>query len=95
MPIWGGGSTKSGGRRFTVVAVVLLIAFLLVSMIPLAYELFELKPLRQSRDYAIVGVVILVWAATLRFTWWVIPVASRVERATRDVAGWSRLVRRS
>ena len=85
MPIWGGGSTKSGGRRFTVVAVVLLIAFLLVSMIPLAYELFMLEPLRQAQDYAVVGVVVLGWAVTLRFIWWAIPLATRVERAARSV----------
>ncbi|MGD9315306.1 MAG: HAD-IC family P-type ATPase, partial [Anaerolineae bacterium] len=95
MRLWGGGSSKPGGRRFTVVVVVLLVAFLLVSMIPLAYELFEIQPLRQPRDYAIVGVVVLGWAIALRFTWWAIPVASRVERATRDVAGRSNLIRRS
>jgi phosphoserine phosphatase len=95
MRLWGGGSTKAGGRRFAVVVVVLLIAFLLVSMIPLAYELFLLEPLRQPRDYAIVGVVVLGWAVTLRFIWWAIPLAARVERATRSVAGRARLIRRS
>jgi cation-transporting ATPase E len=94
-PIWGGGSSKPGGRRFTVAVVVLLVAFLLVSMIPLAYELFELEPLREPRDYAIVGIVILGWAVILRFIWWVIPLASRVERAARDVTGRSGLIRRS
>jgi hypothetical protein len=95
MRLWGGGSSKPGGRRFTVVVVVLLVAFLLVSLIPLAYELFEIQPLQQPRDYAIVGIVVLGWAATLRFTWWAIPVVSRVERTTRDVAGRSNLIRRS
>ncbi len=94
MSLWGGGSSKPGGRRFVLVVVVLLVAFLLVTMIPLAYELFEIEPLRQPLDYAIVGVVVLGWAATLRFTWWAIPLASRVERATRDVAGRTNLVRR-
>jgi magnesium-transporting ATPase (P-type) len=95
MRLWGGGSSKPGGRRFTVVVVVLLVAFLLVSMIPLAYELFEIEPLRQPSDYAIVGMVVLGWAVMLRFTWWAIPLVSRVERATRDVAGRSNLIRRS
>jgi hypothetical protein len=95
MRLWGGGSSKPGGSRFLVVIVVLLFAFLLVSMIPLAYELFEIQPLLQPRDYAIVGGVVLCWAVTLRFTWWAIPLASRVERATRDVTGRSRLISRS
>ncbi|HSR34599.1 MAG TPA: HAD family hydrolase, partial [Anaerolineae bacterium] len=91
----GGGSTKAGGRRFTVVVVVLLVAFLLVSMIPLAYELFLLEPLRQPGDYAVVGVVVLGWAVTLRFIWWAMPFVDRVERATRTLAGRSRPIEKS
>jgi cation-transporting ATPase E len=90
-----GGSAKPGGRRFAIVFVVLLLAFLLVSMIPLAYELFALKPLQGPLDYATVGIAVLGWALTLRFIWWAIPVASRVERATRNMAESSRFLNSS
>jgi hypothetical protein len=89
------GSAKPGGRRFAIVFVVLLLAFLLVSMIPLAYELFALKPLQGPLDYAAVGIVVFGWAVALRFIWWAIPVASRVERATRNMAESSRFLNNS
>jgi magnesium-transporting ATPase (P-type) len=80
-----GAATQGSDRRFVVVTVVLLFAFLLVSMIPLTYQLFMLKPLRQALDYAIVGVVVLGWAVSLRIIWWVMPLATKVERAARTM----------
>jgi magnesium-transporting ATPase (P-type) len=95
MHLWDSGSAKPGGRRFVVIVLILLPAFLLVSMIPLAYELFALKPLRQPLDYAVVAIIVLGWAVLLRIIWWAIPVASRVERAARNMAEGPRLIKRS
>jgi len=93
--LWKGAATQGGDRRFTAVAVVLLAAFLLVSRIPLADELFLLRPLRQPWDYGIVGVVVLGWAVSLRVIWWVMPLATKVERAARNVRRHPRLTGRS
>jgi hypothetical protein len=32
-------------------------------------EFYELPPLHSATDYPIIGVVILIWIVTVRFTW--------------------------
>jgi magnesium-transporting ATPase (P-type) len=78
--LWAGGAPVSGDWRFAVAVTILIAAFLLLSWIPLARELFLVDWLRQPADYAIIGLVVLGWAVVLRVTWWAIPFVARKGR---------------
>jgi cation-transporting ATPase E len=71
--LWVGATSLSGDRRFTAVVAVLLVVFLLLAWLPLAYQFFLLEPLQQPLDYGIVGLAVLGWAIILRLVWWLIP----------------------
>ena len=68
-----GRDERSGDWRPTALVLVLLILVLVVASIPLADQLFGLKPLRQPVDYAIVGLAVLAWAFAAAFLWQVAP----------------------
>ena len=69
----GMGDERSGDWRPTVMVMVLLILVFVVASIPLADNLFGLKPLQQPTDYLVVGLAVLAWASTAVFLWWVRP----------------------
>lgn len=71
--LWVGGTPLSGDRRFTVVVIVLLVAFFFLAWLPLAQEFFLLDRLQQPLDYAIIGLVVSGWAMLVRLIWWLIP----------------------
>ncbi len=65
---WVGGAPLSRDWRFTILAVVMLLAYGVILAVPGLRNFFELYPL-QSHEYAgIVGLAIL-WAAVLRLVW--------------------------
>jgi cation-transporting ATPase E len=68
-----GGDERSGDWRPTVMVMVLLILVFAMASIPLADNLFGLKPLQQPTDYLVVGLAVLAWASTTVFLWWVRP----------------------
>ncbi|MER3432665.1 MAG: haloacid dehalogenase [Leptolyngbya sp. ERB_1_1] len=65
---WTGGEPLSGDWRFTIVAVVLLILYLLILAIPPLRVFFELSPL-SLQDCLFLGLVALEWALILRLAW--------------------------
>jgi magnesium-transporting ATPase (P-type) len=75
---WLSGSGQRGDWRFVVLALALMVAFFLVSAVPLAQEFLKLDWLRQPSDYLVVGLAMLAWALGLRFVLRVIPVERRV-----------------
>ncbi|NJL47987.1 MAG: HAD-IC family P-type ATPase [Leptolyngbyaceae cyanobacterium SM2_5_2] len=65
---WVGGAPLSRDWRFTILAVVLMLAYGVIVTVPGLRNFFEIYPL-QSHEYAgIVGLAI-IWAVVLRFTW--------------------------
>ncbi len=56
---------EAGDWRFSVLALILMVVFYLVTLIPLAQDLLHIGPLRQQQDYLIVGAAVLVWAVVL------------------------------
>ena len=83
--LWAGISPPSGDWRFVIVVVVLLVAFLFLSWIPLARELFLVDWLRRPQDYGIIGLVVLCWAVGLRLFWWAIAFVARKRQAAPAV----------
>jgi magnesium-transporting ATPase (P-type) len=65
----GMGDERSGDWRPTVMVMVLLILVFVVASIPLADNLFGLKPLQQPTDYLVVGLAVLAWALTASLIW--------------------------
>jgi cation-transporting ATPase E len=65
---WVGGEPLSRDRRFTVLAGLILIAYLLALNIPPIRSFFEVQPL-QLTDILGIGLVALVWAFLVRFAW--------------------------
>ena len=70
---WLVGAPTSGDWLFTGLAVVLLLIFILMTFIPLAFELFAIERLRQPSDYLVVGIAVLAWAIAVRILWRIIP----------------------
>ncbi len=68
-----GRDERSGDWRPAALVVVLLILVLIVASIPLADQLFGLKPLRQLTHYAIVVIAVLAWAFAASLLWRVAP----------------------
>jgi magnesium-transporting ATPase (P-type) len=79
--LWAGVSPPSGDWRFAIAVAVLLVAFLFLSWIPLARELFLVDWLRRLQDYAIIGLVVLCWAVSLRIFWWAMAIVARKRQA--------------
>lgn len=67
-----GGDERGGDWRPAALAFVLLILVLVVASIPLADDLFGLKPLQQPTDYLVVGMAVLAWAFAASLTWRVV-----------------------
>ncbi|MDX2240581.1 MAG: HAD-IC family P-type ATPase [Leptolyngbyaceae cyanobacterium bins.302] len=67
-PAWVGGEPLSRDRRFSILAGLVLAAFLLVLSVPFIRNFFELQPLSLINVLAI-GLVALVWALVVRFMW--------------------------
>jgi magnesium-transporting ATPase (P-type) len=68
-----GGDVRSGDWRPTAMVLVLLALIFVVASIPLADDLFGLKPLQQTTDYLVVGLAVLAWAFAASFFWRVMP----------------------
>lgn len=64
-----GGNVLSGNWRFIWLAIGLFIAYLALSSFPLAQELLKVGLLSRVVDYAVVGLVVLLWALALRAIW--------------------------
>jgi cation-transporting ATPase E len=67
-PVWTGGDTLSGDWRPTLLALLLLLAFVAILAIPPLRDFFDLAPLR-TLDYVILGLVTIVWAIFQRWIW--------------------------
>lgn len=65
---WTGGEPLSGDWRYTIVAVVLLLVYLLILFIPPLRVFFELSPL-SLQDCFFLGLVTLEWGLILRLAW--------------------------
>jgi cation-transporting ATPase E len=65
---WVGGEPYSGDWRYTIVAVVLMIVYLLILFIPPLRRFFELAPLT-LQDCLFLGLVALEWGLILRLAW--------------------------
>ena len=66
---WVGGDVLSGDRRPTQLATLLLIGFLLISPLSLAQRFLNTAPLRQLSDYALIALIVAIWAIVLRTLW--------------------------
>lgn len=65
---WVGGEPLSRDWRFTILAGLMLLAYLLILAIPPLRNFFELANLSLT-DYLGLGLVAIIWALLLRFTW--------------------------
>jgi cation-transporting ATPase E len=66
---WVGGDVLSGDWRNTYMALGLFIFYNIVVWVPLAQNLLRLAPLAELWEYAIIGLVVLVWLPILRAVW--------------------------
>jgi cation-transporting P-type ATPase E len=67
-PAWVGGEPLSRDWRYTILAGLVLLAYLLILTIPPLRNFFEIYALNLT-DYLGLGLVALVWALIVRFTW--------------------------
>jgi cation-transporting ATPase E len=65
---WVGGDEYSGDWRPTILAVVLLLIYGVIMLIPDLRTFFELAQLN-LKDYTIIGITLVAWAFGLRFIW--------------------------
>jgi cation-transporting ATPase E len=65
---WVAGDELSGDWRPTILSLGMLVLFGVVMAVPSMRSFFELVPLRLI-DYLVIGVVVMVWALFLRFSW--------------------------
>jgi cation-transporting ATPase E len=65
---WVGGAPLSRDWRFTILAVVLMLAYGVILLVPGLRNFFELYPL-ESHEYAGIFGIAIIWAAVLRFVW--------------------------
>ncbi len=69
----GTGDDRGNDSRLAVLALLLLILFILATLLPLGYRFFLVKPLRQWKDYLIIGLAVLAWVSVTQFVWWLVP----------------------
>ena len=67
-PAWVGGEPLSRDWRYTILASLVLLVYLLILAVPFLRNFFELYPL-DLIHYSGIGLVVLVWALVVRFTW--------------------------
>jgi cation-transporting ATPase E len=67
-PAWVAGEPLSRDWRYTILAGLVLLMYLLILVVPFLRNFFELYPLDLT-DYLGIGLVALVWALVVRFTW--------------------------
>jgi len=65
---WVGGAPLSRDWRFTILAVVLMLAYGVILLVPGLRNFFELYPL-ESHEYVGIFGIAIIWAAVLRFVW--------------------------
>ncbi|MFM7424689.1 MAG: HAD-IC family P-type ATPase, partial [Elainella sp.] len=65
---WVGGEPLSGDWRYTIVAGLLLLLYLLIVAVPASRRFFELAPLKPIH-YLFIGLVALEWCLILRMIW--------------------------
>ena len=66
---WVGDSALSGDKRFVWMAMVMLILFGVVIMIPLAQELLKVAPLQQIDHYFYILGAVLIWVILTKLIW--------------------------
>lgn len=66
--VWVGGERLSGDWRYSLVAVLLLLLYLLIVSVPPLRRFFELYPL-DPIHYFFIGLVALEWCLILRLVW--------------------------
>lgn len=66
---WAGGDILSGDWRNTYMALGLFIFYNILVWIPLAQNLLRLAPLAELWEYAVIGLVVIVWLPILRAVW--------------------------
>ncbi|MGD9092270.1 MAG: HAD-IC family P-type ATPase [Anaerolineales bacterium] len=71
--LWAGGAPLSGDRRYTLMVLILMVAFYLLGAIPLAERFLYFTWLEQPSDYLLIAAVAVWWAFTLRFIWFLWP----------------------
>ena len=67
-PAWVGGEPLHRDWRYTILAGMVLIIYLLILAVPFLREAFELYPLDLIHQLGI-GLIALIWALMLRFIW--------------------------
>jgi hypothetical protein len=77
------GGVQEGDRRPTILALILLVVFLVVTRIPLAQELLQIGTLNQLEHYGFVVGTVVVWAIVLQLIWWIIPLARKIQPVSR------------
>lgn len=65
---WVGGEPLSRDRRYTILAALAILAYLVILSVPFLRSFFELAPL-DLIHYLGIGLVAILWALALRFTW--------------------------
>jgi cation-transporting ATPase E len=67
-PWWVGGNRLSGDRRPTLLALAMMAAFALMTMIPPLRTWFVLSPLG-PKEYVLLALALTIWLFTVRLTW--------------------------
>ena len=71
--LWAGGAPLSGDLRFSLLVLVLMVAFFALGAIPLAEQFLYFTWLERPMDYLVIVLVAGWWAFTLRFIWFLWP----------------------
>lgn len=66
-----GSDERGGDPRPAAMIMVLLILVFVAASVPLADDLFGLKPLQQPTDYVIVGLAVQAWVLLVNLFWWI------------------------
>jgi cation-transporting ATPase E len=67
-PAWVGGEPLNRDWRYMILAGIVLVAYFVILAVPRLRNFFELYPL-DFIHYLGIGLVVLVWALVVRFTW--------------------------
>jgi cation-transporting ATPase E len=66
---WVGSDQRTGYWLHILVVIGLYVRFEVAVRTWIGPELFRMEPLRGPLDYLVIGLVVLVWAVVLRYTW--------------------------
>jgi magnesium-transporting ATPase (P-type) len=68
-----GDAQRAGDPRLAAMVILLLLLVFVVASIPLADQVFGLKPLEQLSDYGVIALAVAAWAIVASLVWRLLP----------------------